>query len=188
MKSSPFALIISLTLALAVFLTGCNAAGPAVSQAVATPTAMSQAATTPTTMTQAEPTVAPTSTVMPATTPSPAPTQMPVTPTPMPTQTPSAPTMSGHDHGGEPMQADIQVFQFRPDPLDVPVGTTIVWTNQDDIEHSVTHGTSPTPGDAFDSGLFPKGESFSFTFETAGEYPYFCTRHPSMQGLVSVTP
>ena len=77
--------------------------------------------------------------------------------------------------------AEIRQFAFRPTPLEVPVGTTVTWTNQDQIEHSVT----ATDG-AFDSGLFTLGGTYTFTFEAPGTYAYQCARHPSMRGEVSV--
>lgn len=78
------------------------------------------------------------------------------------------------------------------DPLEitVPVGTTVTWTNEDQVFHTVTSGTSSgTSGDPdgiFDSGNIDPGETFSYTFEEAGEFPYFCTPHPWMQGTVIV--
>ena len=82
--------------------------------------------------------------------------------------------------------AVIRGFQFSPSPLEVSTGTTVVWTNEDNIEHSVTHGIVNEPGAAFDSGLFTQGQSFSFTFAEPGSYAYFCTRHTFMQGEVRV--
>ncbi|WP_081752634.1 cupredoxin domain-containing protein [Kallotenue papyrolyticum] len=117
--------------------------------------------------------------------PSPSATSMPSA---TPASSPAASAAGMVHHGGGTVQATIKLFQFEPNPLEVPVGTTVVWTNQDDIEHSVTHGTPPKPGGAFDSGLFTKGQTFSFTFDQPGEYPYFCTRHTSMQGVVRVMP
>ena len=86
------------------------------------------------------------------------------------------------------MQVSIKLFSFNPKVLEVPVGTTVVWTNGDAIEHSVTNGTPEKPGTAFDSGFFTEGQKWSFTFTEPGEYPYFCKRHNSMQGMVKVTP
>ncbi|HWP90792.1 MAG TPA: plastocyanin/azurin family copper-binding protein [Thermodesulfobacteriota bacterium] len=83
---------------------------------------------------------------------------------------------------------DIKLFTYKPKTLQVEVGTTVVWTNGDAIEHSVTNGTPDKPGDAFDSGFFTKGQSYSFTFEKPGEYPYFCKRHNSMTGAIKVIP
>lgn len=81
---------------------------------------------------------------------------------------------------------DIKLFVYRPTPLSVPVGSTVTWSNRDAIEHSVTHGTKDQPGDAFDSGLFSEGQTYTRTFDEAGAFPYFCTRHPHMQGEVQV--
>jgi plastocyanin len=79
------------------------------------------------------------------------------------------------------------------DPLDltVTVGTTVRWTNNDAIAHTVTSGTSDgAVGDAdgtFDSGFLNEGDTFVYTFEEAGEFPYFCSPHPWMIGTVTVT-
>jgi plastocyanin len=86
------------------------------------------------------------------------------------------------------VNVDIKLFTFKPSLLEVLVGTTVVWTNGDAIEHSVTHGTPEKLGGAFDSGFFAKGQTFSFTFTEAGEYPYFCKRHNSMRGIIKVIP
>lgn len=79
------------------------------------------------------------------------------------------------------------------DPLDliVPVGTTVRWTNNDAIAHTVTSGISDggvgTADGIFDSGFLNEGDTFVYTFEEVGEFPYFCTPHPWMVGTVSVT-
>ncbi len=83
---------------------------------------------------------------------------------------------------------DISQFAFAPAALQVPVGTTVTWTNHDAIIHSVTNGTPDAPAAAFDSGFFDQDGTFSFTFNDAGDYPYFCKRHNFMQGTISVTP
>ncbi|GEM_PF-452494 len=85
-----------------------------------------------------------------------------------------------------PKQVEIRLFTFKPQSLEVPVGTTVIWTNRDAIEHSVTQGTPEKPGGAFDSEAFNEGKTFSFTFTKEGEYPYFCKRHNFMQGVVKV--
>ncbi len=81
-------------------------------------------------------------------------------------------------------------FAYFPLNLTVEVGTTVTWTNQDSVVHTVTSGTSDgTAGDAdgiFDSGLMAEDDTFSFTFTEAGTFPYFCTPHPWMQGTVTV--
>lgn len=139
-------------------------------------------------------------TSMPTAQPTAEPTVMPTArPTDQPTPSPA--TMSGADHSshmassapmaaqpGAEVAAKIQLFMFSPEPLEIPLGTTVVWTNEDDIEHSVTSGTAPTADMAFDSDFFTKGQTYSFTFSEAGQFAYFCKRHPSMVGMVNVLP
>jgi plastocyanin len=84
--------------------------------------------------------------------------------------------------------ANIKIFQFQPKTIEVRAGTTITWTNDDNIDHTVTSGTPDAPSPDFDSGGFGKGQSFSATFAQPGEYAYFCARHKSMRGLVKVLP
>lgn len=72
---------------------------------------------------------------------------------------------------------------FSPNPVEVKVGETVTWINDDSGRHTVT---SKDDG-VFDSGMMGKGQSFSYTFDKAGEYPYFCEPHPNMVGTVVVT-
>lgn len=90
--------------------------------------------------------------------------------------------------GNDTAQVSIKLFRFDPEILEVPVGTTVVWSNGDAIQHSVTNGTPGSPGSAFDSDFFTEGQTWSYTFTEAGEYPYFCKRHNSMQGKIIVEP
>ncbi|MDN5846608.1 MAG: plastocyanin/azurin family copper-binding protein [Candidatus Nitrosocosmicus sp.] len=83
---------------------------------------------------------------------------------------------------------------YSPNPVEVTVGQTVVWTNNDSAFHTVTSGTigAADAGKAFDSGLAGptaltnKGKTFEHTFDTAGDFPYFCTLHPAMTGIVMV--
>ena len=70
--------------------------------------------------------------------------------------------------------------------IEIKVGDTVTWINNDSSPHSVTSSSSSSNSN-FDSGVLRKGETFSFTFDREGEYPYFCTLHPSMVGTVVVT-
>ena len=65
--------------------------------------------------------------------------------------------------------------------LRVPVGTTVTWTNDDQMMHSVTAADG-----SFDSGLLDAGESWSYTFDQPGEFEYFCSPHPWMRAKVIV--
>jgi plastocyanin len=80
-------------------------------------------------------------------------------------------------------EVKIDNFSFGPAALTVPVGTTVTWTNRDDIPHTVVSTDDPK---AFKSKVLDTDEKFSFTFSQAGTYPYFCSIHPKMTGKVIV--
>jgi plastocyanin len=85
-------------------------------------------------------------------------------------------------------QVTIKTFAFGPKTLDVPAGTTVVWTNADDIEHTVTSGMPDQPDGRFDHPLATKGATASVRFDSAGTWSYFCKRHSFMRGEIRVTP
>ncbi len=104
----------------------------------------------------------------------------PVTTEPATTATPdtAAPEAGG---AGEVTVVD---FAFDPETVTVAPGTEVTWTNQDDLNHTVTSGEgSPVE---FDSGSFTGGETFSMSFDEPGEYRYFCAIHNQMTGSVTV--
>src|SRR5215216_283220 len=74
---------------------------------------------------------------------------------------------------------------FSPNPIQVGVGTSVTWTNNDVEPHTVNAGENATPSGLFDSYIPPAG-IFQHTFTEVGEYPYFCILHPNMVGIVSV--
>ena len=76
----------------------------------------------------------------------------------------------------------IKDFKFVPAVITVKAGTVVTWTNSDDVEHSATGDDK-----SFDSKLFGKGKSYSYTFSKAGTYDYHCTPHQYMKGKVIVT-
>lgn len=78
-------------------------------------------------------------------------------------------------------EVKIDNFSFGPQELKVPVGSTVTWTNRDDIPHNVVS----TEG-AFKSKVLDTDEKFSFTFTKPGTYPYFCSIHPKMTGKIVV--
>jgi plastocyanin len=83
----------------------------------------------------------------------------------------------------QPTSAEVKVdnFSFGPMSLTVAVGTTVTWTNRDDIPHTVV-----STDKVFKSKVLDTDEKFSFTFDKAGTYPYFCSIHPKMTGSVVV--
>jgi plastocyanin len=86
---------------------------------------------------------------------------------------------------GEP-SVEIRLFQFRPGQLEVKAGTSVTWTNHDDITHTVTSGTPETSDGRFDQRLEGKDSAQTVQFKEPGVYPYFCARHPSMRGEIRV--
>ncbi len=82
-----------------------------------------------------------------------------------------------------PAAAEISIdnFTFSPPVLTVKVGTTVTWTNRDDIPHAVASNT-----DTFKSKALDTGDKFSFTPSKPGTYSYFCSIHPKMVGKIVV--
>jgi plastocyanin len=85
----------------------------------------------------------------------------------------------------QPSAANVAVkidnFVFGPQTITVPVGTTVTWTNSDDIPH-----TAVSTDGVFKSKVMDTDEKFSYTFTKAGTYPYYCSVHPKMTGQVVV--
>ena len=76
---------------------------------------------------------------------------------------------------------------FIPSPVTIPIGGTVTWDNSDNAAHTATAGSATDgPSGVWDSSLIMAGGSFSFTFDEAGSYDYFCMVHPWMAGLVIV--
>jgi plastocyanin len=81
----------------------------------------------------------------------------------------------------ETVEVKIDNFSFGPAELTVAVGTTVTWTNRDDIPHTVV-----STNKVFKSKVLDTDEKFSYTFTQAGTFPYFCSIHPKMTGKVVV--
>jgi plastocyanin len=75
---------------------------------------------------------------------------------------------------------------YSPNPVQVSVGGTVTWTNDDSQPHTVNSGENATPSGVFDSPIMAPQATFEHTFTEAGEYPYFCILHPNQGGTVSV--
>ena len=113
----------------------------------------------------------------------------------------SAPSPAG---GTEPAADEaavaIEHIAFEPQTLTVDVGTSVTWTNKDEqVTHTVTSGKAgdkgvpgldnakpDKPDGTFDAELTDADNSFSFTFDEAGTYAYFCRVHPVMTAEVIV--
>ena len=78
-------------------------------------------------------------------------------------------------------EVKIDNFSFTPKSLTVTVGATVTWTNRDDIPHNVV-----STDKKFSSPVLDTDQAFSFRFQAAGSYPYFCKIHPMMTGTIVV--
>jgi len=75
----------------------------------------------------------------------------------------------------------IDNFNFGPGSLTIAAGTTVIWTNRDDVPHNVT-----STDKLFKSPTLDTGEHWEFTFKQAGTFNYYCSIHPKMTGKVIV--
>ena len=82
----------------------------------------------------------------------------------------------------EEVKIDIKEFMFGPKDLTVTMGTKVTWVNDDQVPHTVAETHK-----AFRSGALDTDDSFSWVFNTPGEFEYFCALHPQMIGKIVVT-
>jgi len=76
---------------------------------------------------------------------------------------------------------------YIPLNLQVKVGTTVVWINDDNVMHTVqSQDLEGNPTGIFNSNVLNTGERFAFKFDESGTYSYFCTLHPWRVGQVTV--
>ena len=82
----------------------------------------------------------------------------------------------------ETVTVNIQNDQFSPASIEITVGDTVKWVNNDDATHHIV-------GDGFGNGEFNQGDEYSKTFNEVGVFPYACGIHPEEQsekGIISV--
>lgn len=79
------------------------------------------------------------------------------------------------------VEVKIDNFSFSPPTITVPAGTTVKWTNHDDIPHTVVSDDKQFKSKALDTD-----DQFTFTFAKPGTYSYFCSIHPKMTAKVVV--
>jgi amicyanin len=85
--------------------------------------------------------------------------------------------------GDDATETQILESSFAEPVLEVPVSTTVRWRNTSVLPHQVKfeeHSIATSP-------MLKQNDTFSVTFDTAGEYAYFCAPHPHMTGVVRVT-
>jgi len=81
----------------------------------------------------------------------------------------------------EAKQVVVDNFSFAPAMSAVAVGSTVTWTNRDDVPHNIV-----STEQKFKSPVLDTDEQFSHTFDAPGTYRYFCSLHPRMTGQVVV--
>lgn len=81
------------------------------------------------------------------------------------------------------VEVEIVEFTFQADTIRVKPGTVVRWINRDQVAH-----TSTAEDGEWKSPLLGPGETFEQQFVEVGEYPYYCTPHPFMRGVVIVAP
>jgi len=81
----------------------------------------------------------------------------------------------------------VEGFRFSPQQLEVTTGTTVVWRNNDGINHTATAGQPDAVDGNFDVEMPEAGTSGEHTFDEPGTYAYFCRFHESMTGEIIVT-
>ncbi len=77
------------------------------------------------------------------------------------------------------LRVAVENFSFSPTELSINFRETVTWTNQDSAPHQIS-------GNGFKSDVLDNGQSFNFTFNTAGTYDYVCPIHPYMKGKIIV--
>jgi plastocyanin len=124
----------------------------------------------------------------------------PATPTPAPTTSPApAPTAAAPSSAAAPrasrpaastaaaparrdtVRASMKQLEFAPTRIEVAAGTTVIWTNNAPLQHSVVADNG-----SFDSGLIDPGKRYAHTFTKPGTYTFHCLPHPFMKGVVVV--
>jgi plastocyanin len=83
---------------------------------------------------------------------------------------------------------EVIVNRFDPSNVTIPVGSEVIWSNQDKLSHTVTSGNASIGADGkFNSNVLRIHDSFSYTFTQPGRYSYYCIMHPWMNGMVAVS-
>ena len=90
-------------------------------------------------------------------------------------------TAPSSQQSNEQATVSIKDFKFAPQDIVVKAGTTVVWTNEDSVSHTVESSDGTLKSDELS-----KGDTYKFTFTKSGKYDYKCGIHPSMHGSVTV--
>ncbi len=115
-----------------------------------------------------------------------------IVPKSQPSLTPSSPPTQNGTLTSQSVSAVILGIDgdssYSPEPIEIDSGQTVTWFNGDTISHTVTSGQDGDldEGNLFDSDAIIPNQSYSLTFESPGEFNYYCIYHPTMVGEVIV--
>jgi plastocyanin len=79
------------------------------------------------------------------------------------------------------LEVSVDNFSFAPNTLTVPVNSTVTWINKDDVPHVIASNDG-----VFKSKALDTDDKYSYTFNKAGTYEYYCSVHPKMVGKIVV--
>src|SRR5919112_2264614 len=96
--------------------------------------------------------------------------------------TDSSATGAATEAAANATMVDIKNLAYTPDSVEIPVGATVTWTNNDTVPHTVT----AKDRDVLQSGTLKPGDTYSKTFDQPGTYDYFCEFHANMKGTIVV--
>lgn len=108
--------------------------------------------------------------------------RQPAPPPPAAAKPPAPGDTSAAARTGPTVKASVRSIAFQPSRIEITTGTTVAWTNDDAVEHTVT-----ATDRSFDSGTMAPGATWRYTFTKPGTYQIFCVVHPFMKGVVIVT-
>lgn len=110
-------------------------------------------------------------------------TSTPTTTTSTPTTTTSTPTSTTSTTSTPVSTSTVEIrnFSFQPRTITISRGTTVTWTQRDQVAHTVTADNG-----SYDSGLLQQGQTYSRTFNDVGTSTYYCKPHPNMKGTIIV--
>ena len=94
----------------------------------------------------------------------------------------ATPAEAAADAAADSLAVEIRDFSFNPPAIEIPVGGSVTWTNEDNVPHTATG----LDREALQSGPIAYDESFTQAFDTAGTYEYFCEFHSNMMGSIVV--
>ena len=105
------------------------------------------------------------------------------------TATPDTPMTTDNvdtiDTPGAQASVGLKDSRFDPTDIEISAGDTVTFTNNDPFNHTITSATESSI--EFDSGDLGQDVTFEQTFDTAGNYDYFCQIHPAMRGTITVS-